>query len=209
MPKLEKLKDIAFQFAKAVSGYNILYLVLFGSVAREDVTSTSDLDIFIVFDTKGPVEDKGINEIGNIAHRLEAEHYISIQVIYSNRNYDGIDAYFLQKVFSEGIILYAKTVDVTLNSKQVKPFTIISYHINNLTQNEKMKLKTQLYGYKTEKKVKKKKYSSFFPGLLRQLGGRQLGLGTILVPTRHITPVEKLLRKFKARYSVTEAWLFA
>lgn len=208
MPKLKELKNIAFQFAKAASEYNILYLILFGSVAREDITSKSDLDIFIVFNTESPVEDKTINEIGNIARGLEEKYCISIQVIYSNRNYDGIDDYFVQKVFSEGIILYAKSVSVNLNTKQVKPFTIISYHINNLTQNEKMRLKTQLYGYKTEKRVKKKKYSSFFPGLLRKLGGRQLGLGTILVPTQNITPIEKLLRRFKARYSITEAWLF-
>jgi len=209
MPKTERLKNIAFQFAQALSSYDILYLILFGSVARGDVKPGSDLDFFIVFDTEGPVEDKSRTKVGQIAQGLEKKYYISIQVIYSNRNYEGIDDYFLQKVFSEGIILYANAINVTLNSKQVRPFTIVSYHINNLAQNEKMKLKTQLYGYKTEKKVGKKRYSSFFPGLLKQLGGRQLGFGTILIPTRHITPIEKLLRKFKARYSITETWLFA
>lgn len=203
------LKQIAFEFASKVSDLNIWSVILFGSVAQAKTQEGSDVDCLVVLDTQEAPSSEVIEQIGRIAADLEAAYGIALQIVYTNRLYEGLDPYFLQKVFGEGMVLYAGSPQVMLNGVAVRPYTVISYTLKGLAQTAKMKLNVRLYGYNTHKQRGDKVYISRSAGLLRQLDGRKLGRGVLMVPTGNAGRVERVLEEFDAGYTRIDTWLYA
>ena len=203
------LKQIAFEFASQVSDLNVWSVILFGSVAQGKTQKGSDIDCLVVLDTEGAPPSEVIEHIGRIAADLEATYRIALQIVYTNRLYEGLDSYFVQKVLGEGVVLYAKSPQVMLNGIAVRPYTVISYTLKALPQAIKMKLNARLYGYNTRKRKGDKVYTSRSVGLLRELGGRKLGRGVLMVPTGKAGVVERLLEEFDAGYTRIDTWLYA
>ena len=54
--------EIAREFAEAIKSYDIIKIILFGSVARGDDTEDSDIDILIIRSKSDELTD-GINSI--------------------------------------------------------------------------------------------------------------------------------------------------
>jgi len=183
-------------------------VILFGSVAQAKAHEGSDVDCLVVLDTEEIPSPEVIEHIGRIAADLEATYRIALQIVYTNRLYEGLDPYFLQKVLGEGVVLYARSPQVMLNGVAVRPYTVISYILKALPQTAKMKLNARLYGYNTQKRRGDKIYTSRSAGLLRHLGGRKLGRGVLMVPTGKAGMVERLLEEFDADYTRIDTWLY-
>ncbi|MCQ9206679.1 MAG: nucleotidyltransferase domain-containing protein [Omnitrophica bacterium] len=206
----ESLRKLVFEFAELVSQYEILYIVLFGSVLKEKETRESDVDFFVVLDTAEEVSSRPERKkIQSIAFMLENRYNRNLQVIISNRKYDSLEDYFVQKVFSEGLILYAKKLSLKLNNISMKPYVFISYDLRKLDHSEKMKLRNILFGYKTRKKHKKKIYTATKPGLVKKLGGRKIGIGTFMLPKENLSQLEKVLNSFNILYKTIDTWIYA
>ena len=120
------LKQIAFEFASQISDLNIWSVILFGSVAQAKTHEESDIDCLVALDTEEDPSSEVIEHIGWIAADLEATYGIALQIVYTNRLYEGLDPYFLQKVLGEGVVLFARSPQVILNGVAVRPYTVLS-----------------------------------------------------------------------------------
>ncbi len=205
----EPLRKLVFEFAELVSQYKILYIILFGSVLKEKESRESDVDFFVVLDTiKNPSQCPEKDKILSISSMLEDRYNRNIQVIITNKKYDNLEDYFVQKVFGEGLVLYAKNLSLKLNNISLRPYVFISYDLKKLNHSEKMKLKNILFGYKTKKRHKKKVYVTTKPGLVKKLEGRKIGIGTFMIPKENLAQLENTLNRFNILYKIIDTWIY-
>lgn len=205
----ELTRKIVFEFVEHVTRFDIFYVVLFGSVAKEEERKDSDIDLFIVMNTSEDADKhKDTEKIKKEAFQLERKYDRDIQLLITNRNYDRVEDYTVQKIFSEGIILYARAPEVTMNGIRVESFSFVSYDLSSLTHAEKMRFRNELYGYNTARKYKKKTFKFIKEGLLEELNGIKIGLGTVMVPKHALASLEKMLDSYKIVYNEREAWVY-
>ena len=205
----ELLRDIAFEFAREASKHNVLYVLLFGSVAKGKADIESDIDLLVVLETDKPLFQLPEKEqILEIAFQLEKKYNHDIQVIVTNRQYDGLDSYFVQKVFGEGHLLYARCAQIVLDNMSLEAYTFVGFDLNELSQEKKMKLCHKLYGRPISQTYRDKRYVQQHEGLLVQLGGQRLGRDAFLVPKRHLSSIEQLFDAFGVIYRTIDAWLY-
>jgi predicted nucleotidyltransferase len=201
--------DLAYRFTAEASRLPVQYVILFGSVAKGTHTRSSDVDVMVVLDRSRSVPKRLNAELSAVARAAEGDGGISIGLVVANKKFHGMDPYFVQKVFSEGIVLYASSPTVILNDVPVRPMTFIHFNLERLDQADKMRFKNALYGYETKKRVGRKKYMSKHSGVLEECGGRRLGRGVVMAPTGSVGPIEKTMETYKATYSRIDCWLFA
>ncbi|MBN2285769.1 MAG: nucleotidyltransferase domain-containing protein [Tissierellales bacterium] len=96
----DKVRLITKQFRQIVEKrYDILDMKLFGSSARGDHSSSSDIDIMV----RLPIVNRNIEEeLFDIAYDLELEHDCLIDVIVLPKNFDMTIPIF-QNIENEGI----------------------------------------------------------------------------------------------------------
>lgn len=171
-------------------------VILYGGFARKEVTSRSDIDLFILTTEKKTarkIEDKVIN--------LESETGRNIQpTIRTLKELEKTDSGLLQNIFQEGRILYLKEpIDIPSSMLlEQKPLLIYSFQISNLNQNEKARFNNDFYG-----RVKGKyKYK----GLLEGIGGQKLSAGCVLIPHTEKQKIEKFFKKFKVQFNRLKVW---
>lgn len=175
---------------------DIRAVILYGSFARKEATSRSDIDLFILTTekrTEKEIEDKIIG--------IETEIGRNIQpTIRTLKELEKTDTGLLQNIFQEGKMLYLKEPTDIPSSMllEQKPQLIYSFQISNLDQNEKAKFNNEFYGRK------KGKYS--YKGLLREVGGQKLSAGCVLVPHTEKQKVEKIFKNFKVNFNQFKVW---
>jgi len=191
------MNRITKKIVKELSGIeDIRAVILYGSFARNEVTSRSDIDLFILISEKKTqkfVEDKIIS--------LEQELGRNIQpTIRTLKELGKTDSGLLQNIFQEGKILYLKEPADIPSSMLLaqKPQLIYSFQISNLNQNEKAKFNNEFYG-----RVKGK---YIYKGILEEIGGQKLAPGCVLVPYTKRQKVEKFFKKFKVRFGQLRVW---
>ncbi len=202
--------DIVFELAKMAGREDgILSVMLFGSVARGEADKRSDVDMLVVFDTDKK-DLKGLKERGNISQlslNLGKKFEKNIQIVFSNKNFDGLDRQFVETVFREGVILFGKNPQVDIKKLELEPFSLFHYSLKELGSPEKMKIKRIFYGHETRKNYKGKIYKSGVKGLLDELGGKRTGIASFLVPSKKSQDVAKALRRFGVKFEKTDVWI--
>ncbi|OGX23323.1 MAG: hypothetical protein A3J51_03570 [Omnitrophica WOR_2 bacterium RIFCSPHIGHO2_02_FULL_45_21] len=171
-------------------------IILYGSFARNEGTSRSDIDLFILTSEKNTFK-----EVQDSVISIETEIGRNIQpAIRTLKELGKTDSGLLQNIFQEGKILYLKEpADIPSSMLlEQKPQLIYSFKISNLGQNEKAKLNNEFYGRK------KGKYS--YKGLLQEIGGQKLSAGCVLVPQREKGKAEKFFRKFRVQFTQLKVW---
>lgn len=171
-------------------------IILYGSFARNEGTSRSDIDLFILTSEKSTfkkVQDSVIS--------IETEIGRNIQpTIRTLKELEKTDSGLLQNIFQEGKILYLKEpadIPSSMLLKQ-KPQLIYSFQISNLDQNEKVKFNNEFYGRKKGKYI--------YQGLLQEIGGQKLSAGCVLVPQREKSKAEKFFKKFRVQFTQLKVW---
>ena len=170
---------------------DIRAVILYGSFARNEATSRSDIDLFIL--TQKLAEDKIIG--------LEQQLGRNIQpTIRTLKELKKTDSGLLQNIFQEGKILYLKEpADISSSMLLTqKPQLIYSFQISNLNQNEKAKFNNEFYSRT------KGKYS--YKGLLKEIGGQKLAPGCVFVPHTERQKIEKFFKKFKIKFDLLRVW---
>jgi uncharacterized protein len=191
------MKRILNKIAKALSAIeDVKAVVLYGSFARGEYTSRSDIDLLILTTEKKTskvVQDKVI--------QLEQETGRNIQpTIRTLEELQKTDTGLLQNIFQEGKVLYLReAADIpSAILLQQKPFLVYTFQLNSLTQKDKARFNRQLY----EQTRKGYKYK----GLLQGLGGQKLSAGCVLAPHAEKQKIEKFFRRFKVQFSQLKVW---
>lgn len=175
---------------------DIRAIILYGSFARKEATSRSDIDLFILTTekkTEKKIEDKII--------RIESEIGRNIQpTIRTLKELKKTDSGLLQNIFQEGKVLYLKEPTDIPSSMllEQKPQLIYSFQLSNLNQNEKAKFNNEFYGRKKEK------YS--YKGFLQEIGGQKLSAGCVMIPYEQKQRIEKFFKKFKVKFEQLKVW---
>lgn len=162
-------------------------VVLFGSYARGDADSRSDIDLLLIFDTKKDVK-KADREVLDVL-----DEFHSLPLIFSRRSRGEIadDLSFFYNVFREGYVLY-KRPDAELLPAAIardKQSIVYCYELASLNHKQKMKFNSAI-----SSRVIKKKYR--YLGLLERARGEKLGAGTILVPANAERKVDALFEEY-------------
>ena len=187
------LKKIAKKLSKVE---DVKSVILYGSLARGEFTSRSDIDLFIL-----TTKDKTQREIHDKVIELEPEIGRNIQpTIRTSAELQKTDTGLLQNIFQEGKILYLKEpYDIpSAILLQQKPYLIYSFQISSLPQKDKARFNRQLY----EQKRKGYKYK----GLLQEIGGQKLSAGCVMMPYEQKKKVEKFFKKFKVKFEQLKVW---
>lgn len=175
---------------------DIRAIILYGSFARKEATSRSDIDLFIL-----TTEKKTEKEIEDKIIRIESEIGRNIQpTIRTLKELEKTDSGLLQNIFQEGKVLYLKEPTDIPSSMllEQKPQLIYSFQLSNLNQNEKAKFNNEFYGRKKEK------YS--YKGFLQEIGGQKLSAGCVMIPYEQKEKIEKFFRKFKVKFEQLKVW---
>ena len=166
---------------------HIKNIILFGSVAREEASSGSDIDMFVdVTGGADPIETsiekireeflksaryqnywllKGIkNEIKPVIGKLEEWKELKNSII------------------SDGLMLYGKFEEMP---KGAAHKTILSWE-NIKPESRRVLLSKRLFGYKKDKKI--------YWGLIQKYDGERIGKGLIAVPSANTRIFLKLFR---------------
>lgn len=206
---LKEFEGPVFEFAKRISRLSHIYSVLlFGSVASGEADKRSDIDFLVVFDTRGNVSKvKERSQVSEIALNIEQKYDKGIQLVFSNRDFKGLDRQFVEEVLRGGITLFGRTPIVQAASLRLQPYNLVHYSLSNLNRSDKMKVKRSLYGHKTKKSYKDKAYESRSRGLLDKLEGRRTGIASVLVPIRYAKVLADTLESFGVNYEVIDVWL--
>jgi len=187
------LKKIAKKFSKVE---DVKSVILYGSLARGEFTSRSDIDLFIL-----TTKDKTQIEILDKVIEFEPEIGRNIQpTIRTIAELQKTDTGLLQNIFQEGKILYLKEpYDIpSAILLQQKPYLIYSFQISSLLQKDKARFNRQLY----EQKRKGYKYK----GLLQEIGGQKLSAGCVMIPYVQKQKIEKFFKKFKVGFEQLKVW---
>jgi predicted nucleotidyltransferase len=187
------LKKIAKELSKIE---DVKAVILYGSLARGEFTSRSDVDLFIL-----TTEDKTQKEIQDKVIELESEIGRNIQpTIRTLVELQKTDTGLLQNIFQEGKILYLREPSDIPSAilLQQKPYLIYSFQINSLLQKEKARFNRQLY----EQTRKEYKYK----GLLQEIGGQKLSAGCVMIPYEQKEKIEKFFKKFKVKFEQLKVW---
>jgi len=187
---------VSYLFANLKEFNNIEKIILFGSVAKDEATKESDVDIFIEVKR----ESKRFSK--EIARILE-EFYKSRDALYFKAK--GIDNKInlvigkLNKwknlkvsIESTGILLYGKFFPVKVEGKK---YAVIFW--DNIAKNRGAFL-NKIYGFKVKNK--------FYKGLIEKLNGRKLGKSSIMIPVENREEIIKLLKYYRVNARILEVY---
>jgi len=205
----EQFQDVVFDFAKQVSSIPKIYSIfLFGSVARGEADSRSDIDFLVVLDTR---QDPNLlserSKVSEIALDLEKKFDKNIQLVFSNINFDKLDGQFIEDVLREGIIVFGRAPVIINGKLGFSSYVLIHYELTDLNRSDKMKVKRALYGYETRRRYKGKVYTSQMDGLVKELNGKRTGIASILIPYRKSQLILETLENFGAKINKEMVWL--
>jgi len=187
------LKKIAKELSKIE---DVKVIILYGSLARGEFTSRSDVDLFILttdYNTQKEIHDKVIE--------LESEIGRNIQpTIRTLAELHKTDTGLLQNIFQEGKILYLREPSDIPSAilLQQKPYLIYSFQISSLLQKEKARFNRQLYEQTRE--------GYNYKGLLQEIGGQKLSAGCVMMPYEQKDKIEKFFKKFKVKFEQLKVW---
>ena len=171
-------------------------IVLYGSFARKEGTSRSDIDLFILTTSKSTIK-----EIQEKVIKLESATGRTIQpTIRTIKELQKTDTGLLQNIFQEGKTLYLKGVAEIPSAVLLaqKPYLLYSFQLNKLNQNEKAHFNSSFYGRA------KKKY--VYTGFLNEVNGQKISSGCVIVPHTKKSKIEKFFKKFKVKFMRVKVW---
>ena len=189
---------LAVDFVESIKDKtNILQIVLFGSVARREETSKSDIDIAIIHNSK---------DYFKLMSEVNKNKNENIQTSFFNIKDLPKEIEIISTLSGEGILLYGKSILIKENQLDLNSKIIISYSLKDLKQTEKVKLNRALYGSISKSFGEKKEYVTQTKGLTNEIGIEKINDSVLLVDRRKSTKIINLLKRFKANYKEIPVW---
>lgn len=178
---------------------NIERIILFGSVAKEEATKDSDVDIFIELKKQNKQTEKSIINIINEFYKSKDAMLFKVRGVDNKINIklgklkEWEELY--TSVASTGIILYGPYEAKELPSG-VKHSIIIFW--DEIKKNRGAFL-NKIYGFNVNEK--------HYNGLLESMNGKKIGKSSIMMPIEHKNEIFKLLEKYKVKAKIIEVFI--
>lgn len=176
-------------------------VILFGSVALGRATEDSDIDLLVECDEEREGEVRTI--LFDLARVLGVEFS---PIFYKEKERGRFDTQFLESVCRSGRVLLGSMPSLTLIDLDLQPLRLVSYRTTRLSARERAELLRAIDGYRTVKRVGKKRYVSEKPGVLRDIGGWRVGRGAVIVPEEAVDRFDGLLRRYGATRHIVPIW---
>jgi len=190
---------VAYLLNNLKSFDNIERVVLYGSVAKNEATKDSDVDLFIEVKEKTKKFEKELKEVtdnfyeSREASIFKAKGISNIISIKIGKLKEWKDLY--KSIASTGIILYGPYEAKELPSG-VEHFIIIFW--DNIEKNRGSFL-NKIYGFK----IKGKHYA----GLLEKFGGKKIGKSSIMLPVQYKKDIFSLISDHKVKAKSIEVFV--
>ena len=173
-------------------------IILFGSVARDDFTKESDIDMFI--DTNEDIE-LSIEKTYKLFMMSQAQKLWELKGLTQELSFKigNLNEWNLRRsIISDGIVLYGRMRET---SEDAEPYLLLQLSYKKLSQSQKLRAWRKLYGHR--QKVGKKIYKS--NGLVERLNGKRIENG-IVMPLHQEKKVLDFLKQHKISYTLHELW---
>jgi len=176
-------------------------VILFGSVALGHAREDSDIDLLIKCAEDQDARVRGT--LFDLARRMGVEFS---PIFYREKERDRLDSQFLESIFRSGRVLVGSMPSLTPIDLDLQPLRLVSYQTTRLSARGRAELLRAIDGYRTVKRVGKKRYTSDRPGFLREVGGWRVGRGAIIVPEEEVGRLDELLRRYGATRHIVPIW---
>jgi len=177
---------------------------VFGSVARDEATEESDLDLVIVL-AEG-VRDAARGALWDRLVSAAARFDVDASIIFTDRRFGGLDVQLVESILRHSKPVKGRLPDPGVRALNLRPMRLVKYHLKGLSQQAKLRLNRILFGWATVKRIGRKKYRSRSPGLLARLGAERVGAGAILVPEAGAGELERVLVSLGAKRLMIPVW---
>lgn len=176
--------------------YNILSIILFGSVATGNDVKTSDIDIAVIYGKKDDKQIAAINE-------MKTE---GIQLTHLSVNELSKELEIQYALAGEGILLYGRPVNITVKENEFKPKMLLVYEMKDLNYATRKKLHRALYGGKTTSQYKNKIYESRIEGIVAQVNARKLGKSVLYCDKRNAHAIIRVFKNLNVPWKEIAVW---
>lgn len=173
-------------------------MVLFGSVARGEATSKSDVDLMVIYSSKNSETVKQINSL--VTDKLQVLHF-TLEELEDEHTLAGA-------LSGEGILLYGKPVNICLEGDDLKSQMLIAYDTGHLARNIRSTLYRALYGGISTYIKDGVKKSKHYPEIVEQVRAQKLAKAVIMVDRHNAPEIIKTLRRFKAKWKEIPVWTY-
>jgi len=115
---------------------------------------------------------------------------------------------FLWSVAEKGILIWGKP-DLNILREahpSLESMALIKFSLEGLPGKNRASIRRALYGYKVEKTVKGKTYTSQKGGLISKKDYR-LTPGLVMVPASLLDQISEILKKNGAKFKITRIWV--
>ena len=186
--------DFTSFFLERIDKGKIDKIILFGSVARGEADSDSDIDLFIETVNNVNIE-KFVKKIkGEFFSSTKFKNYWELKGISNDIKIIAgrVDKWknIKNSIISNGILLYGKYESTPRDAVHK---TIFSWE-KIKPESKRVLLFKRLFGYKAEKKE--------YAGLLNKYSGEKLSKGSIIVPAKYSAVFMKLFREMKVTIKI-------
>lgn len=196
--KRHKLISLALNFASfLLDRIEVKSIILFGSVAKNNFDSESDIDLFIETDKKNAKKINIILELYKKTSDYEKFKLAGInnEISIKCGNLDNWKD-LKRSIISGGIILYGNYQG---QPEKLKHKLIFLLETGNINRSRKIKIWRKIYGYR--QKIGKKVYIS------KGLAEKKLGRGGFLVSIENLKEIRDYLIKNKIKHSLFDIWV--
>ena len=176
--------------------------IAYGSVARGTAEDDSDLDLLLV------APRRSHEPLARELFLLAARHDVSVSpYLVDPADIASLDRQFVESVARDGVAVKGRVLDPTIRTLDLRPHYLVTLRLDHLSQRKKVAVSRELYGFRTERRYKRRRYETRRPGILDRVGGRKLGRGTVLVPAAAWPEVEAALRRHDAKRWAFTVWV--
>ncbi len=178
---------------------SILQVILFGSVARGDENSYSDIDIAIIHDS----EDKFslMQEVNKNQPRKIQTTFVHIKDLPKETELVGA-------LSGDGLLLYGKPIVIQSSKLELTAKVLITYALNTLPPTEKVKVSRALYGSVSKSSAGDKVYITKTKGLTAEIGVEKISNGVLLSDRKKAPKIINMLKRFGAKVQEIPVWSY-
>ena len=190
----------AVQFTQEIKGNkNVLQVILFGSVARGEENSQSDIDIAIVHDSED--QFSLMQEVNKNKPQKIQTTFIHLKSLPNETELAGA-------LSGDGLLLYGKPITIQSNKLDLTAKVLIAYALNTLSLTDKVNVSRALCGSVSKSSSGDKVYVTKTKGLAAEIGVDKISNGVLLVDRKKAPKIVNMLKRFGAKVQEIPVWCY-